>query len=86
MGAAAFEASSVAYGHGRSLDDVGEALFATQPEGTSGPGENHPGQLRVRCQGLEDLAGTRPTPTISTWPRGLGSPSFPESLNVPANT
>ena len=53
----ALEATAVPDSHGESLGGIGEALAAAQPEGTAGPVEDHPVQLRVRCQGLENLAG-----------------------------
>ena len=53
----ALEASAVPYGHRKPLSSIREALLAAQPEGTAGPVEDHPCQLRVRRQRLEDPAG-----------------------------
>ena len=82
-GGAAFEASAVPDGDRQSLGGVSESLVATQPEGTALPVEDHAGQLRVRGEGLENLAGYRADADDLDLPVGEGDVSL---LPFPAST
>ena len=72
-GCAALETASVPDRYCESLGRVPEPLVAAQPEGTTGPVEDHAGQLGVGRERLEDLAGYGADPDDLDLPVRVGA-------------